>query len=164
MKIIKDCKKDGKMTLHLSWNVGKNPLEDAGNWINSKKNILTEDEFNKILIPENGGTNVRYLVLPIHRFGKTNEVIILENCEYTTKELLMLIYKFYNEKELTYQELKRIDDDDVHDYVNNACKNMKELNKNAKYIDIIGGSYYFEFILETVDNANDVQYTLFLGS
>ena len=130
---------------------------------------LMETECEKIVIPNNDEDNyedtVRILVLPFHRFSKNYYTMILENKSYTLYELLNIIYKFYNEKRLTYLELKSLDSDDVYEYIDNKCLHLKE-NPHAVInpIDIIGDKTFFQGIYYEEDNVGDIQYTLSLGS
>ncbi len=146
----------------ISWDIRTNPSTHAGYHIDSKKNILSEEEFNTVVIEKNTSINVRYLLVQIHRYEVVYEIIMLNNDEYTVKDLLMVIYKFYNENFVSYAELKKLNDD--YDCINEYCYEMKHKNKKLRYVDIIMGKIYFEHIDKVIDNARDVQYVLHLGS
>jgi hypothetical protein len=125
---------------------------------NTKKNQF-------IVLNKVEGPNCRYLTLPIHRFEHNYKIIILDNEEYTYCRLMMVIYDFYNNKELTYEDLKNINEDDVYDYVTDLVKLKKE-NPNQKvfYSDVLAGKKYMENIFVNTDKAGDTQYYLSLGS
>ena len=146
----------------ISWNIRKNPLDDAGYYVDSNKIILSEEEFNTVVIEKNTSINVRYLLVQIHRYEDVYEIIMLNNDEYTVKDLLMVIYKFYNETFVTYAELKKLND--ASDCINEYCYEMKHKNKKLRYVDIIMAMIHFECIEEIIDGAGDVQYILHLGS
>lgn len=127
---------------------------------------LSELESEMKVIPKNNDEEiVRILVLPFHRFSKNYYTMILENKAYTLYELLTIIYKFYNEKRLTYLELKSLDSDDIYEYIDDKCLHLKE-NPHAVItpIDIIGDKTFFQGIYYEEDNVGDIQYTLSLGS
>ncbi len=107
----------------------------------------------------------RFLLLPTHRFCQTFKIVKLDNEEYTYYRLLSVIYNFYNEIELTYEDLKNINDDDVYDIVTNLTIEKKK-NPNLKiyYSDVQGGKDRMENIFINKDNAGDTQYYLLLGS
>ena len=122
-------------------------------------------KLQKIVIPKNTSSNIRYLTLPIQRFSNSLKVIILDNDEYSIYRLFITIYQFYNEKEISYEDLKNINDDDVHDYVTNAViKKRTEPDCKMYYIDVMGGKKFFEQICEKKDDSGDTQYYLLLGS
>jgi hypothetical protein len=123
---------------------------------------LTEIEFNTVIIEKNTSLNVRYLLVQIHRYENVYEIIMLNNDEYTVKDLLIVIYKFYNENFITYAELKKLND--KYSCITDYCYEMKHKNAKLRYVDIIMGMIYFEYIDEVIDNAGDIQYMLHLGS
>ena len=122
-------------------------------------------KLHKIVIPKNITSNIRYLTVPIHRFASSLKVIILDNDEYSIYRLFITIYQFYNEKEISYEDLKNINDDDVYDYVTKIVI-KKRTNPELKiyYIDIMGDKTHFETIYNKTDNSGDIQYYLLLGS
>ncbi len=125
---------------------------------------LTKKQGETIIINRNI-FHVRYLALPFHRFSKNYYVIILEEKEYILKEILEMIYLFYNKKSLSYQELKSLNSNDVYDYIDNQCKKIKkDPYTNVYPIDIMGAKNRFEGIMIEEDSVGDIQYTLLLGS
>lgn len=127
---------------------------------------LSKEEGKQIVIEENPNDKVvRYLVLPFHRFCENYHTILLKNKSYTLKELLGIIHTFYNQKVMTYLELKSLHSDDVFDYIDSVCKELKENpNKIIHPINIMGDKVFFEGIEVEKDNAGDIQYILHLGS
>jgi len=131
--------------------------------------LLTDIDKNKVVIPKNKTKNktkkIRYLTLPIHRFSLNYEVIILNNNEYKVIDIINIINDFYNIKELTLLDLKRLNEDDVYNYIKNATI-LKKKNPEQKihYTDIMGDKRYFEGIYYREDDMKDIQYYLLLGS
>lgn len=146
----------------ISWDIRTNPSTHADYYIDSKKIILSEEEFNTVIIEKNTSINVRYLLVQIHHYEDVYEIIMLNNDEYTVKDLSMVIYKFYNETFVTYAELKKLND--AYDCITEYCYEMKHNNAKLRYVDIIMGKIYFEHIDKVIDNAGDVQYVLHLRS
>jgi hypothetical protein len=126
---------------------------------------IDDEEKNKIVIPKNTKNNIRYLTLPTHRFCKNYEVIILGDGEHTAFDILNIIYEFYNNKELSLIDLKRLDEDDVWDYVKDAT-DLKKENPEEKiyYTHIMGDKMFFEGVYYCEDKSKDIQYYLSLGS
>lgn len=150
---------------NISWIIYENPIEEMEIY-DEDYNYMKPDEafFNKVLIEKNhSNKNKRYLVLPVQRFAKNYKVIVLSDEEITIKELLLTIYKFYNEKVLTFEEIKEIDDDDVFNYVTDACNYFKK-GEIVHYIDVMGDKRFYEFIYSYVDGSGDTQYILSLAS
>lgn len=144
-------------------------LPKEKSWVisNSMSEIkLTKNEGKQIVIKENSNKSVvRYLVLPFHRFSENYHTILLKNNSYTLKELLGIIYTFYNEKTLSYLDLKSLNSEDVFEYIDNACKTLKENpNQIIHPIDIMGDKKFFEGIYIETDKVGDIQYILRLGS
>ncbi len=132
-------------------------------------NITDKPKNNKkndfIVLKKLEDNNVRYLALPTHRFAKSRKIIILDNNEYSYYRLMMVIYNFYNEQEVTYEDLKNIDDDDVYDIITNLAKDKKKNpDKKIYYRDIQGAKNYMENIFINIDKSGDTQYYLLLGS
>ena len=125
-----------------------------------------EEDLTKIVIEKNLYSNeIRYLILPFHRFCKNYYTIILSNEKITIKELTNIIYNFYNKKELTLLDLKNLDDGDVYDYIRNitiAKKENPDLIVNP--IHIMGDKKFLENITVYEDESGDIQYMLHLGS
>ncbi len=118
-----------------------------------------------IVIGKNTTNNIRYLTVPIQRFACSLKVIILDNEEYSIYRLLDTIYKFYNHTELSLEDLKNINDDDVYDYITTNTNTKKETPESKiYYINLMGDKKYFENICKLTDNSNDIQYYLLLGS
>ncbi len=134
------------------------------NYIIDKKPRKTKI-LQTVVIEKNTTNNIRYLTVPIQRFSCSLKVIFLDNEEYSIYRLLEIIYEFYNNRELSLEDLKNINDDDVYDYVTNATKQKKE-NPETKihYINVMGSKKYFENICKQIDDSGDIQYYLFLGS
>ncbi len=144
-------------------------IPEEKSWtINSSVNSigLTKDEGKTLAIEENPNPKVtRYLALPFHRFCSNYYIILLKNKSYTIKELLGVIYTFYNEKKLSYQDLKSLDCDDVFEYIDKRCLQLKENPELIiNPINIMGDRRFFEGIYVETDNIGDIQYTLHLGS
>ncbi len=132
-------------------------------------NITDKPKNNKkndfIVLKKLEDNHVRYLALPTHRFAKSRKIIILDNNEYSYYRLMMVIYNFYNEQEVTYEDLKNIDDDDVYDIITNLAKDKKKNpDKKIYYRDIQGAKNYMENIFINIDKSGDTQYYLLLGS
>lgn len=127
---------------------------------------LTKKQLSNIVIEINNDNKiVRYLVLPFHRFSSNYYTIFLENKSYTLGELLNLIYDFYNNKVLNYHDLKSLNSDDVYDYIDDACIELKNNPDSIIHpINIMGDKTYFEYICIDEDNVGDIQYILCLGS
>ncbi len=127
---------------------------------------LTKDEGKTIVIEENKDESVvRYLVLSYHRFSENYHTILLKNISYTLKELLGIIYTFYNQKVMSYLDLKSLNSNDVWEYIDDACKTLKQNpDKIIHPIDIIGDKRFFEGIYIEKDGVGDIQYILRLGS
>jgi hypothetical protein len=127
---------------------------------------LTKNEGKLVVIEENKDeTVVRYLVLPYHRFSENYNTILLKNKSYTMKELFGIIYTFYNEKVMSYLDLKSLNSSDVYEYIDDACKTLKENpNEIIHPIDIMGDKQFYEGIYIEKDGAGDIQYILRLGS
>jgi hypothetical protein len=127
---------------------------------------LTKSEGKVVVIEENSDESVvRYLVLSCHRFSENYHTILLKNKSYTLKELLDIIYTYYNDKVMSYLDLKSLNSHDVWDYIDDACKTLKENpNQIIHPIDIMGDKKFFEGIYIEKDGAGDVQYILRLGS
>jgi len=126
---------------------------------------IDDIEKNKIVIPKNNKNNIRYLTLPTHRFCKNYEVIILGDEEHTALDILKIIDEFYNRKELSLLDLKRLNEDDVWNHIATATKE-KKLNPNKKiyYSRIISSLCFFQGIYYCEDDSKDIQYYLSLGS
>ncbi len=144
-------------------------LPKEKSWVisNSVSEIkLTKNEGKQVVIEENSNESVvRYLVLPFHRFSENYHTILLKNNSYTLKELLGIIYTFYNEKTLSYLDLKSLNSEDVFEYIDNACETLKENpNQIIHPIDIMGDKKFFEGIYIETDKVGDIQYILRLGS
>ena len=165
MHIITEFLPENKILTKIMWFIYYEPIDSIEihegdyEYKNPEQNF-----FNKVIIKKNNTKNKRYLVLPIQRFAKNYKVILLPDEKITVGELFTIIYNFYNQKILTYEEIKELNDDDVFDYVNNACINHKRKNKDIKYIDIMGDKRIYEFIYVSKDKSGDVQYLLSLGS
>ena len=128
--------------------------------------LSAEENLDEIIIDENIYSNViRYLVLPTHRFCGNYRSIILSNDVITKKEIYNQIYDFYNNTELTLNDLKNLNEDDVFDYITELTIEKKE-NPNLVVhpIDIMGDKKFFEGIYIETDKVGDIQYTLSLGS
>lgn len=139
-----------KQSLKLMWSISEKPIDN--------------DITRKIIIKKNNKIKkIRYLVLPIHRFDNNYRVIILDNNEYSIYRLLITIYNFYNKKQLSIEDLKNLNDNDVYDYINNAIIKRKE-NKRIYYIDIMGDNTFFEGLNIKEDKIGDIQYSISLGS
>ena len=125
-----------------------------------------DDNLEKVIIEKNIYSNViRYLILPFHRFSKNYNTIILSNEKITIKELTDIIYNFYNKKELTLFDLKKLDDDDVYDYIIDITISKKENPEIVvNPIDIMGDKTFLEYITIYEDQSGDIQYMLHLGS
>ena len=125
---------------------------------NTKKN-------NYVVLEKVDEKEYRYLLLPTHRFSKSFKTVKLDNEEYTYYRLMMVIYDFYNNTELSYEDLKNLNDDDVYDIITDLVKQKKK-NPNEKifYYEVQAGKQYLENIFVNKDNAGDTQYYLLLGS
>ena len=125
-----------------------------------------DDNLEKVIIEKNIYSNViRYLILPFHRFSKNYNTIILSNEKITIKELTDIIYNFYNKKELTLFDLKKLDDDDVYDYIIDITISKKENPEIVvNPIDIMGDKTFLEYISIYEDQSGDIQYMLHLCS
>ena len=123
-------------------------------------------DLTKVVIEKNNDTNlIRYLILPFHRFNKNYHTIILSNEKITIKELIDIINNFYTKKELNLIDLKKLDDDDVYDYITEITISKKENPKLViNPIDIMGDKRFLEYITVYEDDAGDIQYMLHLGS
>ena len=116
-------------------------------------------DLTKVVIEKNNDTN---LILPFHRFNKNYHTIILSNEKITIKELIDIINNFYTKKELNLIDLKKLDDDDVYDYITEITISKKENPKLViNPIDIMGDKRFLEYITVYKD---DVQYMLHVGS
>jgi hypothetical protein len=144
-----------KLPSYIVWSINK-PINEI-NMINK--------HMKKVAILKNDSNNVvRYLVLPMHRFSLNYHTILLENKEYLLEDILTIIYQFYNEKKLTYIELKSLNSCDVYDYINGLCLELKlDPNKNVYPIDIMGEKVIFDKIYIDLDNCGDIQYMLYLN-
>ena len=83
---------------------------------------------NIVIEINNNNKIVRYLVLSFHRFSTNYHTIFLENKSYTLGKLLNLIYNFYNNKVLNYHDLKSLNSEDVYDYIDNVCIELKVIH------------------------------------
>jgi hypothetical protein len=114
------------------------------NRIDSVYKPLNENDKNKIAIPENITNKNRFIEVPVHRFSQNYEKIQLDNNEYSTIDIINIIYHFYNSKELTLIDLEKLNDDDCWNYIKNA-KELKTTNPTEKiyYINIMGDCVFF---------------------
>ena len=123
------------------------------------------EENSQIILEENTSSNIRYLVVPFHRFTSNNYVIGLPNSEISISDLSNIIYDFYNNKELTLLDLKKLNEDDVWEYITKKTIQKKE---NPELIihpkDIMGDKIFMEFLSFYEDESGDLQVTLHLGS
>lgn len=136
----------------------------ALNRLDSVYKPLNENDKNKIIIPKNKINKNRFIKVPVHRFSKNYEKILLDKEEYCAIDIINIIYHFYNSKELTLNDLQRLNDDDVFDYVKKA-KQLKTTNTSKKiyYINVMGDCVYFEG-LRSYEYPNSIEYDLLLGS
>ena len=126
---------------------------------------LPKVEQQKIVIAQNNENIIRYLSLPLQRFLKNYHIIFLDNNQYTLRRLLDTICDFYNNYELSLQELKGLDSDDGFGYIDDAVIRIKENPEKKIYPkNIVGSLKYFENICIANDEAGDIQYLLCLGS
>ena len=134
------------------------------NRLDSVYTPLNEKDKEKIVIPKNTTNKDRFIKVPVHRFSKNYEKILLDNEEYYAIDIINIIYHFYNTKELTLSEIQKLDEDDVFDYVKNA-KQLKTTNPTEKvyYINIMGDCVHFEGLISS-ENTNSIEYNLMLGS
>lgn len=137
-----------KMCKDVNWEIHENPLQ------------LNNNNLNNVVIDINDTINKRYLALPIT--GDNFGVIMLSNNEYTIIDLLVLIYEFYNDNEVSYVELKSFSET-VEIFT--VCERMKIENiESVKLVQILGSPRYFEGFDVAVDKSGDTQYTVLLGS
>jgi len=134
------------------------------NRINSVYKIFNENDKNKIVIPENITNKNRFIKVPVQRFSQNYEKISLDNEEYCTIDIINIIYHFYNSKELSLNDLEKLNENDIFEYIKNA-KQLKITNPNDKiyYINIMGDCVYFEGLISNED-FNSIEYSLMLGS
>lgn len=125
---------------------------------------LTKKQANNIVV-QNQNNISAYLILPFQRFNENQFWIELKNSTYTLEELLNVIYEFYNCKNLTLDDLEKLNSNDVYDYINNA-KNKLINNPDSIVhpIEIMGDKRYFEGIIVNDNAHNIVLYYLRLGS
>jgi len=146
----------------------KKLVEDYGDFkldrLDSVYKSLNENDKNKIVIPKNKTTKNRYIKVPVQRFSKNYEYILLDKEEYSAMEVIDVIYHFYNTKEITLSDLEKLDNDDVFDYIKNA-KELKTTNPTEKihYINIMGDCVFFEG-LKYNEGQKSIVYSLMLGS
>lgn len=158
---INGCKNNSDNIIRLSksivWSIDKHPKSNEH---------LTNKYLNKTAIIKNEDKKiVRYLVLPLHRFSLNYYTILLDNIEYSIEDILTIIYEFYNNKELSYTELKSLNSCDVYDYINEQCLELKaDPCKKVYPIDIMGDLIKFDRIYIDYDKCGDIQYMLHLVS
>ena len=97
------------------------------------------------------------IIVPVHRFGEYIEIIYLDECKITYKQLFNTIHKFYNEK-INLKQLQQIPND-VDDYVKNAITKAKT-GKTIYKKDLIGSLNRFERLYEIEESL----YLLSVGS
>jgi hypothetical protein len=137
--------------------------QSIGKLITDKPKNIKKNQF--IVLNKVDEKEYRYLTLPTHRFAMSHKIIKLDNEEYTFYRLMMVIYNFYNEIELTYEDLKILNDDDVHGLITYLTKEKKENPEQKIYYRLVqGGKKYMENIFVNKDDAGDTQYYLLLGS
>lgn len=138
-------------------------MESISYTINKRPDMTKQNK--TVAIEKNTTNNLRYLTVPIQRFSENYKVIMLDNDEYTICRLLRTIYTFYNKVELSLEDLKNINEDDVYDYVATQTKLKKENpTKKIYYIDLMADKIFLEGIYKKVDKSGDTQYYLLLGS
>lgn len=116
-------------------------------------------EMNSVVIEENETVNKRYLILPIKI---ENDVIILENNEYTLRDILILVHDFYHNREYSYLDLKKMSENVG---TIEECTRMKNNNiEHIHPINLIGDHIYFEGIEVAKDFSGDTQYAIVFGS
>ena len=139
-----------KMSEDVRWNFYRKP-SDA--YYNGKK--ITEKKLNDIILPS---TYFRKkIIVPVHRFGEYIEIIYLDECKITYKQLFNILYKFYNEQ-IGLKQLQQITND-VDDYVKDAIIKAKT-GKIVYKKDLIGSLNRFEGLYEIEDSL----YLLTVGS
>ena len=132
------------------WYLYEHPSEA---YYNGRK--VSSNKLNKIILPESISDKI--LIVPVHRFEEYFEYINLSKNNITLKQLLKILFNYYNKEEITLQQLKLIPND-IDDYVNDAIKNHK--TEKIYRINIVGSLCRYEGIREIYNNV----YKLKLGS
>ncbi len=139
-----------KMCKCTMWNMYEKPTNA---YYNGKK--ILPNKLNETILPKS--ISNKLLIVPVHRFEEYIECIELSKDKITLKDLLNILYNFYNKETLTLQQLKIIPND-MDDYVKDAIQKHKM--RKIYRIDIIGSLCRYEGIIKIYDNI----YKLILGS
>jgi len=153
---------------NLYWNV--NSTYDKCKFFKNNDIVDIDDEYLNNLVFNNNG--VIKMILPLNYYSnkESYEIDLFDNREYTIKDILNIIYDFYN-RELTDQEYDFItelynrsnniltnDYSKVREEYNKILYNVLE-NKNCKRINLLGSRTIFEGIQQLKDG----RYKLLLG-
>jgi len=156
-----------RMSENIRWNFYRKP-QDA--YYNGKK--ITEKKLNDVALPSTYfrkkiivpvpdqaklGPLASQQVEKVHRFSEYIEIIYLDECKITYKQLFNTIHKFYNEK-INLKQLQQIPND-VDDYVKDAIIKAKT-GKIVYKKDLIGSLNRFEGLYEIKESL----YLLRVGS
>jgi hypothetical protein len=132
------------------WYLYEHPSEA---YYNGRK--VSSNKLNKIILPES--ISDKMLIVPVHRFEEYYEYINLSKYNITLKQLLKILFNYYNKEEITLQQLKLIPND-IDDYVKDAIKKHK--TEKIYRINIVGSLCRYEGICEIYNGV----YKLNLGS
>jgi hypothetical protein len=101
------------------WYLYEHPSEA---YYNGRK--ISPNKLNKIILPES--ISNKMLIVPVHRFEEYFEYINLSKDNITLKQLLKILFNYYNKEEISLQQLKLIPND-IDDYVKNAIKKLRPI-------------------------------------
>ena len=121
---------------------------------NGKK--IIDKKLKEVILPKSYLDKL--LIVSLHRFEESVEVINLGNEKYTYLQLFNLLYKYYNKEKLDIEYINKIPND-IDNYKKDAIKKFNS-GKDVFRIDLIGSLCRFENIKLIDCNI----YKLVLGS